>query len=58
MVSLYRDPKGEKIFGATEESQSQSYRMRSISSTLTTTITDESKNYHIAFHEIKNEHAL
>ena len=46
MVSLYRDPKGEKIFEGTE-SQTQTYQTKSLSTTITTTIDiNDSKNDH------------
>jgi hypothetical protein len=37
MVSLYRDPKGEKIFEGTE-TQTETYHTKSLSTTLTTSI--------------------
>lgn len=47
MVSLYRDPKGEKIFEGTE-SQTQTYQLKSTSTTITTSIdiTNDSKGDH------------
>ena len=50
MVSLYRDPKGEKIFEGTE-SQTQTYHTKSLSTTLTTTID-------IANDSVKIDHSM
>lgn len=53
MVSLYRDPKGENIFKGSEESESKSYCIESITTTLSTTIIDETRV--VRDNEVSNE---